>query len=696
MKSVDIIKKKILFLVDHPKYFFVVSTLWFGLEYILFGPFSYVRMGDNIDIFVPRLMLLGQSIVVEGITHWNRFFAGGIDQLANDVLHFNFSTLLYIFFPDWLAYVGIILTSLFIGGYYVYRICFERLKISNFSSLWAGLAFSQALVFHDIIPYLVGIGVLPFLLFLIAKIFEIEHIHKRVLFAGALGTLAAFCSSIPFTIPFISFFICLWFIFVDVSFRVSFQRKLAVLIVFFIPLFLLHIPVIISLFDQVALSNRGGDYYSTGFIYYFKQIWWLIQISIVPFLLIMMGLFLSRIVDKKFASLTILVFIFLFITQLYQPAVTVFGGYIGFIKNFGFDRFFLLIPLASVVAGSLVLDRIKGEIIFGVNKKIQAFTFFIISATMLVLILNLAVKGNRFVIWVKQGGYMVNTHHIELQNLRERTKNDPPFRFLTVTNNAIGLFPSFANIHGFETFDGDINVVSKRYSDYFRYMVNNPQQILKHTFYVSPEVESEFSDNQKTITNNTLISLANVRFVISSSPISDQESYRLIYYPDQQEGKTMGIPKVLKKVRANFKEKSVYIYENMSVLPRFFMVKDVRWFDTSDALLSALAQSDIQTVRTTAYLENTYKNSLSDELFNGTLGDITVKEYTSDRIVLHVRGDGPGLLVATNNWNKQWTAHVDGMEQPVIPVDHMFMGVALFGGEHNVVFSYIPSWVNKK
>jgi len=37
---------------------FFLFSLFLAFEYIILGPFSYVRIGDNMDIFIPRLVSL--------------------------------------------------------------------------------------------------------------------------------------------------------------------------------------------------------------------------------------------------------------------------------------------------------------------------------------------------------------------------------------------------------------------------------------------------------------------------------------------------------------------------------------------------------------------------------------------------------------------------------------------------------------
>lgn len=73
-------------------------------------------------------------------------------------------------------------------------------------------------------------------------------------------------------------------------------------------------------------------------------------------------------------------------------------------------------------------------------------------------------------------------------------------------------------------------------------------------------------------------------------------------------------------------------------------------------------------------------------------GKVSVIRYGADRIELGVKAEGASLLVAANSYNPFWRARVDGVEKPVIPVDHAFQGVFVGAGAREVVFEYSPPY----
>jgi len=65
-----------------------------------------------------------------------------------------------------------------------------------------------------------------------------------------------------------------------------------------------------------------------------------------------------------------------------------------------------------------------------------------------------------------------------------------------------------------------------------------------------------------------------------------------------------------------------------------------------------------------------------------------IREASND-LVFRVSGKG-GLLVQTDAWYPGWIARVDGVERPLLRVNHGLRGVAVPPGDHEVQFLYVP------
>jgi hypothetical protein len=50
-----------------------------------------------------------------------------------------------------------------------------------------------------------------------------------------------------------------------------------------------------------------------------------------------------------------------------------------------------------------------------------------------------------------------------------------------------------------------------------------------------------------------------------------------------------------------------------------------------------------------------------------------------------------GLLVVSESYNAGWSARIDGIDVPAIPVDGLVLGVLIPAGQHDVEIRYLPA-----
>jgi hypothetical protein len=124
------------------------------------------------------------------------------------------------------------------------------------------------------------------------------------------------------------------------------------------------------------------------------------------------------------------------------------------------------------------------------------------------------------------------------------------------------------------------------------------------------------------------------------------------------------------------------LFENTAVMPRFFLVHEVRQGES-------LAGMDFR------------KTALTEEPIplRGAAGDgadtVHVARYEPDAVELDVSARGTALLVASETEYPGWKAWVDGRETPIHRVDVAFRGVVVPGGAHRVRMEFRPGilWV---
>lgn len=682
-------KEKILMLVKKPSVFFLLFALFFCFEYIALGPFSYTPVNDNLDIFIPRLTSIGQ----QSETNWDPLFAMGIDRAANDVLQLNVGSSLFSFLPPWLAYIVLLLGLAYLAGFFTYKLCKEFLKLDTGPSIFAGVLFMHGLISFDIIPYILGYGILPAAIYFLEKLLEKEKKEHAWLLAIILGFMFGTFSSVPFSLPFTLLFIALWFFLKKSTYTV---RNLVLLALFAASAIVVHVPAVLSLLANAPLSNRGGDFYQAGLPHYVRWTWELIADYWFPAVIIFFGAILYRIKQHRFIFLSLSFFLILFFSKMYQPFATLYGHLFRIIRDFGFDRFALLLPFIGALAAAVVLNHIQGSL--EIKKRFRLQTVIIFLGIGVIIILNGLVKLHRGESWVRIGSYYANTQSPDINQILDRKKEEKPFRVAVIGDHTSGLRPVMLNMHGVETFGGDINIASKRYVSFFNAVTKKGPHIPKHSFYLfwegSEEDEKEFQMDSNAFLNPALLSLANVEYLVSYLPIT-LDGFMLVAGPDEySHTRDLRIREWMKKnIQENFKGQRVFVYHNDRVFPRLFLTENVRAFSSSDKLLTELEQTTAATLRNTVFLESELIGAVSSTR-NSTAqpADIKIITYTSDEIVVEVETDAALHLVLTQNYNAAWAAYVNEKKQDIYPAYHTFMTIRLEPGTNTVVFTYEPDY----
>ena len=91
-------------------------------------------------------------------------------------------------------------------------------------------------------------------------------------------------------------------------------------------------------------------------------------------------------------------------------------------------------------------------------------------------------------------------------------------------------------------------------------------------------------------------------------------------------------------------------------------------------------------------IEKEFSQNLKKYDLENNSGEINVKYYSPDKIILSVDLNGPMILVVSNNYSPYWKCKVDGKETDIFPAYHTFWGVILEEGKQEIVFEYCPPY----
>jgi hypothetical protein len=313
---------------------------------------------------------------------------------------------------------------------------------------------------------------------------------------------------------------------------------------------------------------------------------------------------------------------------------------------------------------------------------------------------------NNGIRWGGSGSYFANYENSDLQHLVDINSDSDPFRVATVYDGV--LHPAFANSYGFETVDGYVTLYPNTYHDFWGKIIepltSQDEKIYNYFQYWGSRIylfgPNETFDKYEEISfsdyyNLNLLSLANTKYIISSKAISNENLILVpsqIPQPERAWAAISTTEQVKRGFKNNFKGRRLYIYENKNVFPRFFVADHLEVFSNSTQLLDSLANANITLLRTSAFMEEQFASKVEVDKLGLNSTRIRIEEYSPDIIKLAVDLDGCGILMITNSYNPQWTAHVNGIEKEIFPVDHTFMGVYLESGQNTVVLEYQPPY----
>jgi hypothetical protein len=170
-----------------------------------------------------------------------------------------------------------------------------------------------------------------------------------------------------------------------------------------------------------------------------------------------------------------------------------------------------------------------------------------------------------------------------------------------------------------------------------------------------------------------LLSLYNVRFLITAQPVQD-EALELIgvYGP------------------------GAHLYENRQTLPRAFVVPDDIVANSVDDALGLMRSPSFDPETTVVLLEPPDVPSTSEtaETARDQLEDlettVDVMAYEPNRVVIEATLNSPGWLVLSDTYFPGWEATVDGHRTRTYQANGCVRAVPLQAGQHEIVFQYRP------
>ena len=130
-------------------------------------------------------------------------------------------------------------------------------------------------------------------------------------------------------------------------------------------------------------------------------------------------------------------------------------------------------------------------------------------------------------------------------------------------------------------------------------------------------------------------------------------------------------------------------FENPYAMGNAWMVDDIRWVDTPNEEMDALATTDLRhtAVMSKAFQQQVGTLSPADSL----AGHIELTEYQPNKLVYQFQSDRDRLVVFSEIWtSKGWSMTLDGQTQPLLRANYLLRAALIPAGRHEVVMEYAP------
>ncbi|CAN5450575.1 hypothetical protein BH09CHL1_BH09CHL1_09240 [soil metagenome] len=204
----------------------------------------------------------------------------------------------------------------------------------------------------------------------------------------------------------------------------------------------------------------------------------------------------------------------------------------------------------------------------------------------------------------------------------------------------------------------------------------NPVQLARYTDFITAlngfQQDYHNADLRPNAKSNLgLLDLLNVRYIVIDAELP------------QDRDDVIALKNGNREV---FRNDSVIIYENSSVLPHAWIVHQTAQVDEESAF-TTIANPEFDPTAI-ALVEG--DQPVVAALEPGTSESATVTSFESERIELQVNAASDGLVVLSEIYDKGWSATVDGKSSKVYAVDGAFRGIAVGAGEHTIVLRYDP------
>ena len=676
---------------------FAVWCLWLTLPYWCLGSYSYVQIHDNADQMFSVLVAYSHGVASPGL--WAGAWATGVDWLAQAYTN-NLYAIPFFFLPAWLAISVVMFAQRFIAGYFMFRLM-KHMEVDNPGCWYAGLAYSLFLqLFSPGFTLFKGLAEAGFPLVVWAIVRTTRSSARLYVSAFGIGIIYALCSSFHLSC-FAFILLPIWLLLFDNRKQLRGWMATGFLGAGWL---LAEIPAIAATGLNAGASHRSDWNPSLafgGFSMAVQEVAGIFKYNLLSLIILVLAIVLMR-YRGKYRAWLVAVLGCSAAPVIWFVVNTHFHSKLGFLSGFGWGRVHMLVPFLAISAAA-----ISGVGLSRYHIGRVPLTHIMGAATLVVVLQSALLNASIFHAVADGSNYAEFYRNSDLEALaKELRAATSPYRVAS-----LGIHPGFMWAYGLETADGYLNLYPKRYQNFWQavnqealrrdsrlqsYFRNYGNRIYLFVPDGNPAGALNLLNSATTsvrfseLFNLNLLSLANVRYIISTVPLDDpdltlrpssirqgqidwQKKSRLARYLDVLRHRVPGVP--------------LYIYENRKVMPRFFFPTHIITMPEKEAI-GAMEQLSADQLQEKVFVAQPMQSTAGSDNSRA----ISIKSYGASCISLQATCGAACALFIADNYSPYWTALVDGNRTSLRLADGTFQAIDIPPGQHNIELQYSPPY----
>jgi Protein of unknown function (DUF6044) len=678
--------------------FFLVISVAMHLDSVVLGKYSYIPGKDWLGWDTPLKIAFAANIEKSGaIAFWFPNILCGFDGTSSGQA-FDLMFLPYLIAPHWLASFLVATTISFVAMVAMNALL-KDLGLDTIPAFLGALVFS---LFSNVFPFFgLGLAGMPLIALVVRRTIERPFSAGALALWGAVGALVSISSGFMLSFPYVLPLVALWVLSLDP------QRAGRIMLAFFVIALsgvVVRLPLLLSLMETSPQSHRAGfDFaglYDGPVWAYVRALYWetldfryFIWVPLAAFI------FFPR---HRLLMTTVCIGLAVALLAPAWDAVRASSRGLGLLAGINF-RFHASLSFFIAISVAVLLDA------FSKRKMVHTFAaggdglrtwpFAPICAFLVSVIIVVRVADQKIADiedWLYGGSANAYLGQPAIAQLPLPDKD--PYRVVTVQPKGTTEMANFPAAYGLESADGSLNLYSMRYKKFWRvvieqFLARDPERQTWFDYWghhailqVPADAPGQGVDFNQYFRKN-LLSLANVKLVFS--PVELTGGLVLEHEAEPFTKLRADLPaRIMNRLSFSLHGRDINIYRNTDALPRFRLVGKTRVYSGDDALLDALRNASMETLASTAFLEDSDAVGVEDVAAGP--GEVSLLDYRPDTFSLRTQSSSRQVLVVSSNYHPAWQCRIDGMPARIFPVYLTFWGTVVDQGAHDVACSYVP------